>query len=385
MRILQISRQFLPSTGGVESVIDGLSRALIKRGYDSDVATLRSIFNLGVEAESESLVDGLQVYRMPHIGSRRYPIASEILSFTKDYDLLHIHAIDFFIDFLSLTQPLHRKPIIVNTHGGIFHTPWLLPLKKLYFNTITRWSLRRAEAVICVSQQDYDLFRTIVPEHKLHLIANGVNIEPYLTIEKHVTPGLLLGVGRVVEHKRIETLINLLPALAAEFPEVRLVWIGNDPQNRIPQLLEQARHLGVESRVQFTGHIPDAQIQDLFSQAHLFVSATAYEAFGLSTIEAMSSGTVPVVTPVGIHPEVIQQGQTGFLCDFTDQQQTLACFRQALLLDQTYLHQIGERARAIAQRYAWSKVVEAYLPVYEAVLSQRQHCLANSSLSVEAL
>lgn len=369
MKILQISRQFFPSTGGIENVMYGLNKALQDKGYTTDTLTLRSIFSTGEKAEPESCVDGLKVYRLPHIGSKRYPIAPTVISFISSYDLLHIHAIDFFIDFLSITRLFHRKPIIVNTHGGIFHTKWLVFFKKFYFKTVTRFSLRGADAVICVSEHDYQLFKTIVPQEKLHIIPNGVSIESFAEIKKQIVPGLLLGIGRVVENKRIEQLISLIPKLIEEFPNIQLVWVGNDPQKRIPQLIEYAQQLGVASRIHFLGQVPDAKIRDLLSQAHLFVSAASYEAFGISTIEAMSSATVPVVTPVGIHPEVVKEGTTGFICKFEDQ--PLNCFRHALSLKENQLSKIGHNAREVARQYSWDKVVDSYLSVYESVLDKK--------------
>jgi alpha-1,3-mannosyltransferase len=371
VRILQVSRQFLPSIGGIENVMHGLGKALIQKEHTVDVVTLDSIFNTGDIAESTSCIDGLNVYRLPYFGSKRYPIAPGVLKFISDYDIIHIHAIDFFVDYLSLMRPIHHKPIIVNTHGGIFHTPWLRPLKKAYFQSITQLSLRAVDEVICVSQQDYSLFSSIVSETKLHVIGNGVNIEPFLKIDKKIEPGLLLGIGRVVKHKSIEKLIHLLAKLEIYFPNIKLVWIGGDPEGLIPQLKILARELGVASKVEFKGHVSDAEISLLMSQAHLFVSASAYEGFGLSTIEAMSSGTVPVVTPVGIHPEVIQEGETGFLYP-DDEQKSLIHFQKILSLDISEIIQIGSKAQAVARQFAWDRVVESYLAVYESVLSKNR-------------
>ncbi len=167
MNILQVTRTFSPAIGGIESVTAGLSRALARRGHRCDVLTLRYLFDRGDLAAPTEQIDGLSTYRISHMGSRRYPVAPGVLSFARPYDLIHIHAIDFFVDYLSLTRSIHRRPLVVNTHGGIFHTRWLAPLKRLWFQTVTRLSLRHADAVVCDSQHDYDLFRKIVPDHRL--------------------------------------------------------------------------------------------------------------------------------------------------------------------------------------------------------------------------
>jgi alpha-1,3-mannosyltransferase len=370
MRILQVTRQFFPSVGGIENVVYGLVQALIKLNHHVDVVTLRLIFSTGKLADLEDDVDGIHIKRLSHVGLKRYPIAFSIWSCIFSYDVLHIHAIDFFVDFVSLTRFVHRKPIVVTTHGGIFHTKWLLPLKKLYFQTFTRLSLVGVDAVVCISQHDYDLFRTIVPESKLHTIVNGVNVESFLSVEKSIETGLLVGIGRIAENKEIARLIQLLPMIKAEFSDVNLVWIGGDPLGKKSELYELANQLGVASSVHLLGNVSIEEMQKLLSKAHLFVSAASYEAFGLSTIEAMSSATVPVVTSVGIHPEVIIEGKTGFIYQFNEEE-AIDCFRKVLSLNEEQIQQIGSNAREIARQYSWNKVVNSYLKIYQSVLSKQ--------------
>ncbi len=80
MKILQLTRQFLPAQGGVESVVEGLSVALQQKGHTVQVATLRLVFSTGVIAPAESVEAGLTVRRMRHWGSRRYPVAPAVRS-----------------------------------------------------------------------------------------------------------------------------------------------------------------------------------------------------------------------------------------------------------------------------------------------------------------
>ncbi|MBA3944446.1 MAG: glycosyltransferase family 4 protein [Herpetosiphonaceae bacterium] len=370
MKIVQVCRQFYPGVGGIESVTLGLSQALQEHGHRSDVITLRKLFSLGMVANPTEWVDGINVYRLPHVGIRRYPVAPAVLSLLAPYDIIHIHAIDFFTDFLTATRRIHRKPIVVMTHGGFFHTRRFLLFKHLYFRTITRLSLSGANAIICDSPHDYNLFQHIVPPHKLYTCAIGVNVQPYINIQKQIEPGLLVGIGRIVENKRIERLIQLLPALALHLPDVHLVWIGDDEQGRLAHLLTYAQELGVASRVQFLGKTSEMQMQEQLRRAHLYVSSASYEAFGISTIEAMSSATVPVVTPTGIHPEVVHDGRTGFICTFEDHR-SVDCLRHALTLSSASLDNIGQNARVEAARYSWTPVVKSYLDVYDSILTPK--------------
>lgn len=368
MKVLQIARQFAPSTGGLENAVEGLSRALQVHGYETGVLTLRRIFSTGENAPPHSCLSGLEIVRIPHWGIRRYPIAPQVLGIARKYDILHVHAIDFFADFLSLTRFLHRRPIVVTTHGGIFHTKWLPWFKSAYFRTLTREALKRVHAVVSVSESDHDLFSQIVPAEKLHLIRNGVVLEPYLTVRKEITPGLLVGIGRVAPNKGIDRLIKAVAHVRRSYDPVSFVWIGPDDTSSARDLLNLAEQCGVRDRVHFTGRIDVEVMGQYLSHAHLFVSASSYEGFGLSTLEAMSSGTVPVVTKVGIHPQVIEPARTGFLVD-GDERALSDGLLAALQLDLRSLAAIGESARDVSRQFAWSRVVEKYISIYDSALA----------------
>ena len=315
MKILQITRQYLPSTGGLESAVEGLSQAVKAAGHEVRIVTLKKIFITGEVAPDESVVNGLKVSRLAHWGFRRYPIAPKVFNQINGSDLLHIHAVDFFVDFLSVSRLFHRRPIVLSTHGGFFHTQWLNWFKSAYFRTITRQSLKNVAAVICVSEHDYELFSTIVPKNKLHLVRNGVQLEGYSNVRKAISPGLLVGIGRLSSNKGIDRLIHAVKEVRKTHPEVRLVWVGPDEEDRMKGLQQLAQEIGVGDAVKFTGRVEVSEIESQLSRAQLFVSASAYEGYGLSTIEAMGSGTVPLVTRVGIHPQLIRNGENGFLVD----------------------------------------------------------------------
>src|SRR5271154_2038840 len=273
----------------------------------------------------------------------------------------------FFVDFLSLSKIFHRRPIVLSTHGAFFHTRWLPWLKSAYFRTITRHSLKRVGAVICVSEHDYEMFSAIVPQHKLHLVRNGVAIESYTNVKKQVTPGLLVGIGRVAQNKGIDRLIHAVAELRKTRSDVQLIWAGPDEGGRIAELRTLADQAGVGDSVKFTGRVEIVELERLLSRANLFVSGSSYEGYGLSTIEAMSSGTVPVVTRVGIHPQLVSNGKTGFLVD-SDSASLANGLRLALNLEPDALANMGRRAQELSASCSWSRAVKAYLEIYKSVL-----------------
>ena len=367
MKILQLTRQFLPAQGGIESVVEGLSGALQHKGHTVQVATLRLVFSSGVMAPAESVEAGLTVRRMRHWGPRRYPVALAALKAIRGYDLVHIHAIDFFVDYLSLLRLLHRVPLVVSTHGGFFHTEWASALKKIYFKTVTRKSLGGVGAVVCVSQHDGEMFSSIVPPERIRVIENGADIDRFWSLKKKVEPGLMLGISRLAENKRVYKVLEAMALLRHRYPRLRLEWVGADFSLLRAGIERRVVELGLTGRVRFRGSASREELYQLLERAHLFVSASSYEGFGLATIEAMSAATVVVVTAVGAHPDVIQDGVSGFLMD-RDASGLSLHIEHVLSLSQQKLAQIGNAAREATRRFSWMQIAPRYEQLYREVM-----------------
>jgi alpha-1,3-mannosyltransferase len=156
--------------------------------------------------------------------------------------------------------------------------------------------------------------------------------------------------------------------LKDRYPQLRLEWVGADFSGLRASLERRVIELGLSGRVCFRGAIGREELSRLLQRAHLFVSASAYEGFGLSTIEAMSAATVVVVTAVGVHPEVIQDGISGFLVD-QDASGLPAQMDRALSLPGNELAAISEHARAATKRFSWSRIVLEYEQLYREVLA----------------
>jgi len=153
-----------------------LACAQLAHGHEVRVVTLDRLFNANTQERlaSSETVRGIDVIRIPYRGSTRYPIAPSVLGFIKSADIVHVHAIDFFFDYLAWTKPFHRKPIIASTHGAFFHTSFAQVLKRIYFNVITRLSAAWYDGIVAVSSADQDLFSKI--NSNVVCIENGVNI-----------------------------------------------------------------------------------------------------------------------------------------------------------------------------------------------------------------
>src|SRR3981081_218082 len=166
MLIVHVVRQFVPSVGGLEDVVRELSKRQAESGSAVRVITLDRIFRAGAASSGIGLpayetIDGVEVIRIPYSGSPRYPIAPRVLRYIGAADVVHVHGIDFFFDFLALTKPLHRRRLVVSTHGGFFHTLYASTLKWIWFRAVTSMSMRAYAGVAAVSNTDFERFKPV--------------------------------------------------------------------------------------------------------------------------------------------------------------------------------------------------------------------------------
>jgi len=365
----------------METYVSSLSRQLSAHGHRSDVATLDYLFKNMTPLPAFERIDGTDVIRLPSLGTARYFFAPRLLDLAPRYDIIHIHGVDFFVDMLSTCKRLHKRPLVLSTHGGFFHTPWFPALKKAYFQTVTRMALARVDRVLASSPKDEQLFRQI--SDRVSLVENGIDYETFSQVDKKFggkgSAGVdaagakaagtesLVFIGRISKNKRVDRLIDMMYLLRRNRPDATLTVIGPDWEGLQAKLEARARDLGLGSVVRFTGVLPQDEMLEMLAGARLFVSASEYEAFGLSTVEAMATGTVPVVNGIPAFNDLVADSETGFLTEFSSANGAARTIQAVLEMPDERLIDLGAKARASAARHSWEKVVLQIEDIYRQV------------------
>ncbi len=368
MKILHVVRQFHPAVGGIERLTLDLCRYLRAQGHECSVLTLNRDFASGNLLPASEVVAGIPVRRLPFLGPKRYRLAPATLANLGGCDLIHIHAVDSFVDYLALTRFLHRRPIVLSTHGGFFHSPWGSGLKRLYFRTATRLALSQVDRVVCDSPQDLALFTTIAPR-KCQLIENGIDYDSFAQVHKRLRRGLIVYVGRTDANKRLDKLIEAFAVVARARPEARLALVGPDWLGEWPRLRQIADASAVAERVAFVGRVSDEQLRDWLAEAHFFASASVYEGFGIATVEAMATGTVPVLNDIPAFRHLTDDGRCGLLVDFDDPAAAGRAIVDALAMPTSRYEDLSAKVKQAASAYGWQVVGQKFLAVYRDVLA----------------
>lgn len=251
----------------------------------------------------------------------------------------------------------YRRRAVVTVHDLSFERlPAIMGFRdRLLFRTQVPRSARRAERVLTGSEQTK---RDLIEDYAVaedRIVVTPYGVDPFYGPEGPRREGrYALFVGAIQPRKDPQA---ALEALALLNGDLRLVMVG--PEKRGGQeVRETIRRLGLQDRVELTGHVERHELAALYRGAACLVFPSRYEGFGLPVVEAMASGTPVVAARTGAVPEVA--GDAAVLVEPGDPV-ALAGGIERALADRDRLIAAGlERAR----RYSWAETARKTLDVY---------------------
>jgi PEP-CTERM/exosortase A-associated glycosyltransferase len=245
------------------------------------------------------------------------------------------------------------------------------------------WALRRADAVTCICEGlRKDILARGIPERRVTVIPNAVDIDAFrfgeagdeeLRARLGLSGKVVVGfVGSFYAYEGLDLLLDALPSVAIEIPDVRVLLVGGGPQEKA--LKEQAHRLGIAERVLFAGRVPHGDVQRYY--ALMDIMAYPRHAMRLTELvtplkplEAMAQGRLLVASDVGGHRELITDGETGILFQ-AGSARGLADAILRLLGMRNRWDEIRNNGRRFVERERnWRGSVERYRPVFEGLTS----------------
>ncbi|MBK6483438.1 MAG: glycogen synthase [Chitinophagaceae bacterium] len=399
MKIALFTNEFPPNIyGGAGVHIDFLSRELAKLAQVEvrcfgDQSSNESGMNIqGVQPSLSILANAANPQlKMFQNLSRNV----ELSQATMDADVVHCHT--WYTHLAGIfTRELLQIPLFLTTHSLETHRPWKVEqLGNGYF--LSRWieqqAYRTADGIIAVSEQ----MRTDVVEaygvdpSKVTVIHNGIDPDFYqptfdreLVRSYGIDPDLpfVLFVGRITRQKGISQLI----AAAKHFNKgAQVVLCAGAPDTK--EIAEETEALMAELKSMRQGVIlisemlPREKVKVLYSHARVFACPSLYEPFGIINLEAMACETPVVGSHVGGIPEIIVEGETGYLVPLKSVSRTdfhpanpeafqkdFASKINRLLDDASLAESMGKKGRKrVLEKFSWESIAKTTYDYYEEV------------------
>jgi N-acetyl-alpha-D-glucosaminyl L-malate synthase BshA len=294
--------------------------------------------------------DGITVIRFPYF----FPLRYQRLAYRAGL-LFNIRR-DFFafagIFPFCMAQLLWTSAIMVRERVDLIHTHWLLPQgfigalihriagiphiatvhgsdlavirKSPFLTKVCSFIIHHSDAVTVNSRYIREQMISLVPasEQKIQIIPMGIDPEYFHVcsrahdVKKPRSERIILNIGRLIELKGTRYLIEAMPVVVQAFPDAKLIIIGSGPEEE--RLVNLVQELYMNDHIQFHGTIRHDELTPYYQNADVFVLpsiiiAGTTEGLGVVLLEAMASGCPVIGSNVGGIPDIITDGENGFL------------------------------------------------------------------------
>ncbi len=388
MKILMFSWEYSPiSHGGLARHVQDLSEAMVKHGHtvyiitqgDNNIPSQEEINGVNVvRTEKVQISANNFVDNILHLNFQLMEEAIKLIKKIGEPDIIHGH--DWLVFWASkVLKHSLTKPLVYTIHATEYgRNQGIYDDMQRYINDIEWYANFEAWNVIVCSQYMKDEIKGLfqVPADKINVVKNGVNPDNYKASYSEKFRSLYVAsdekmvfyVGRIVREKGIQVLIQSVPDILKGEPNTKFVIAGKG--SFLDNLKKQARYLGIEDRIYFTGFVSDKIRNKLYQVADLAVFPSLYEPFGIVALEAMSTKTPVIVSNVGGMTEFVKHEKNGIKVEPGNPSQLARAIKD-LLHDKKKATSIASRGYKIAkEKYSWDKIAEKTINIYQKVLKE---------------
>ncbi len=371
LTLLGLSSRFV---GGSETYVRELSRQLGEHGWQSIICFLdeppehvRQFLyrpNVSIEVLPNAVTPNSHSFRGFAALLRRYRP-----------NIIHVQLVGFVHFYPWLAKLLFAKKVFF-TDQGSHPSDYVARRAKLWKRVAVRVINQPMSKVICVSRYNYDNFKTrdILPMSRYEVIYNGVDFSrvkengerrqkfraKYGIPEDKV---VVLQVSMIIPEKGITVLLEAVRLVREQNSNVHLVLAGEGSYREEYSALGEK--LGLTGHVTWTGVVSDPFAEGAYDAADIVCQVSRWqEAFGQTIAEAMACRRPVIGTRVGGIPELIEDGESGYVVEADDPHATADKIN--LLLNDVQLRaRMGETGYAVAQnRFNLKKNVKRVLELY---------------------
>jgi len=330
---------------------------------------LRALFrDAGLDVDDRGPVhEGPLSYLARSLGPRDAAWVADVIK-RRRATIVHLHT--FASQVVGTRAALKTGARVVRTEHStrVYDDPTCWPF--------SRWSLARADAVVCISEHVSRVAIAKAPwaASKVRVVSNGVDTAHFAPVASRAVspspadpspPLRFVSLGRLDPRKGLD----LALAALARVPDAELDIVGDGDERA--SLTALATRLGVADRVRFVGFVDD--VRPSIANADVALSSARAEGLGIALLEAMAMARAVVALPTGGVPEIVADGDTGWLAHGHGAE-ALARVMQDAVDRRDEVRRRGLRARAsVESRFSIDAMRRGYDAVYEELTAERRN------------
>lgn len=367
MKIAILVSGFPPrQLAGTEIATYNIAKHLAKLGHEVHIIT-----SLDEGLPKESAAEGFYIHRVRVIRKTILGFASFFINVflvirKVNPDLVHAQSIALAAYALMIKVML-KKPYVVYGRGSDIY------LSSRFYSLLSRLTLMNAGAVIAQTNNMKGAMQEIC-ERDIFVIPNGVNMDRFSRLSREESRSklnikgsdiILLFVGGLRSIKGVRYLVESMSIIKQESGNVRLLIIGDGKERQ--DLEKLATKLNLNECIHFVRQVPNEVIPEYMISSDLFILPSLSEGFPVTVLEAMAAGLPIVITRVGGMPEIVREGENGFLVEPKNPGHIAEKVR-LLLEDNELRWRISENNRKKAEQYSWERIARNIQEVYTEVV-----------------
>ena len=256
----------------------------------------------------------------------------------------------------SIFKKIFKKELIVEVHGD-----WeaRYPFFKKMLAILARFSLKNADKIRVISTFTKEKAQIIAPHKPYFVFPTFTDIDDFVQERDTELGNFVLFVGNLQRVKGIDILLDAFAEISPDLPDFKLILIGQGPEKE--NLKSQASNLKIQDKVKFKGELSLTETRKVMKNCWCLVLPSVSEGLGRVLVEAMALGKPVIGSRVGGIPDLIKDGQNGFLFEVGNVNQLVEKLR-ILLSDKALAVKMGRRGREFVQaNFSNKKYIADYL------------------------
>ena len=356
MKILELTRLYYPSLGGMEKFVDDRLKIYQSLKYNFQVVTTTTTEK---QLANSKIVKGIKYLHSytPYVITPKLKKAMD-----KNYDILSVNEVGYFYSDYAIFRAFKEGKKIILTPHFFFHTNKHRFIKEFYSKYILPRTLKKIDKLICFTKVEEQFWSKKFPfiSEKIHTIPHSF-IPNKIDIKNNLYRNdFFLYVGRGSKNKRIDLLIEAFSSLDIEY-QLYLTIEEDELTENIENIVKQ------EDNIHLLGRVSEVKKHYLLKYCSALIFPSDYEAFGIVNLEASGYKKPLIVSNLEVFKEILDSRGTLFFENNIESIKEKIEYFSSLSVDKK--NEMGDINYENLERYSFEKIKNKYYNLISSLTS----------------